>query len=330
MKNQMQRGFSVVELMVAVTLSMILMAGVLSIFASSKVTYLSNEKTARVQENGRMALDLIVRDIRASGYMGCAKAVPFNTTLNTPTALLWDYSRPMQGFEWTGPGSWSPALTTAVIPAAQAAQDGSDAILLRVAQREGTSQRVTNNLVSATDNPQVTAAVANGVMMITDCNASTVFQVTGNAPPVVQHIAGGATAAGPGNSTNNLSYVYQRDARLIPMQTIAYYVRNNSLWRVIGTNTPEELVEGVQALQIVYGEDTDADRIVNNYVAADAVTNWANIVSVSVSLLVRSEQTGTDIDSQTYNLLGTNVGPFNDRRQRMLFVTTAALRNVAI
>ncbi len=329
MNNQMQRGFSIVELMVAVTLSMILMAGVLSIFASSKVTYLANEKTARLQENGRMALDMIVRDIRASGYMGCAKAVPFNTTLNTPTALLWDYSRPMQGFESTG-ATWSPALTTAVIPAAQAPQNGSDAILLRVAQREGTSQRVTNNLASATDNPQVAAPVANGIMMITDCNASTVFQVTGNAPPAVQHIAGGATAAGPGNSTNNLSYVYQRDARLIPMQTVVYYVRNNSLWRVIGTNTPEELVEGVQALQIVYGEDTDADRIVNNYVAANAVTNWANIVSVSVSLLVRSEQVGTDIDTQTYNLLGTNVGPFNDRRQRMLFITTAALRNVAI
>ena len=181
MKQHMQRGFSIVELMVAVTLSMILMAGVLSIFASSKVTYLSNEKVARLQENGRMALDLIVRDIRASGYMGCAKAVPFNTTLNTPTALRWDYSRPMQGFESTGPGSWSPALTTAVIPAAQAAQDGSDAILLRVSQREGTSQRVTNNLASATADPQVAAAVANGIMMITDCNASTVFQVTGFA-----------------------------------------------------------------------------------------------------------------------------------------------------
>ena len=127
MKEHLQRGFSIVELMVAVTLSMILMAGVLSIFASSKVTYLSNEKVARLQENGRMALDLIVRDIRASGYMGCAKAVPFNTTLNTPTALRWDYSRPMQGFESTGAGSWSPALTTAVIPSAQAAQDGSDA-----------------------------------------------------------------------------------------------------------------------------------------------------------------------------------------------------------
>ena len=140
MRDPLQRGFSVVELMVAVTLSMILMAGVLSIFASSKVTYLSNEKTARLQENGRMALDMIVRDIRAAGYMGCAKAVPFNTTLNTPTALLWDYSRPMQGFEWTG-AAWSPALTTAVIPSAQAASNGSDAILLRVAQRSSLAQR---------------------------------------------------------------------------------------------------------------------------------------------------------------------------------------------
>ena len=82
------------------------------------------------------------------------------------------------------------------------------------------------------------------------------------------------------------------------MQTVVYYVRNDSLWRVLGSNTPEELVEGVQALQIVYGEDTDADRIVNNYVAANAVTNWANIVSVSVSLLVRSEQSGNDVDAR--------------------------------
>ena len=55
-----QRGFSLVELMVALALSLVLMSGVLSIFFSSKVTYLANEKTARLQENGRTALDLIV------------------------------------------------------------------------------------------------------------------------------------------------------------------------------------------------------------------------------------------------------------------------------
>src|SRR4030095_1398247 len=176
---------------------------------------------------------------------------------------------------------------------------------------EGTSQRVTNNLATATDNPQVAAAVTNGLMMITDCNASTVFQDTGNVQTTVLHAVSGATVNGPGNLTNNLSYVYQRDARLIPMQTVVYYVRNNSLWRAVNSNKPEELVEGVTALQMVYGEDTDNDRIVNNYVAPNAVTNWANIVSVSVSLLVRSDLSGNDVDGQTYNVLGTNVGPFN-------------------
>jgi type IV pilus assembly protein PilW len=54
-----QRGVSLVELMVSITIGLILMAGVLSIFMSSKVTYFANEKTARLQENGRVALDLI-------------------------------------------------------------------------------------------------------------------------------------------------------------------------------------------------------------------------------------------------------------------------------
>lgn len=321
-----QSGFSVIELMIALLLSLVLMAGVLSIFASSKVTYLANEKTARLQENGRMALDMVVRDIRSAGYLGCAKSVPFTSTLNTPTSLLWDYAQPMQGFEWTG-GTWSPALNPALIPAAQAA---SDVIVLRVARREGTAQRVSSNLASSTSNPEVAAAVQNGIMMISDCNAATVFQVTGYVAPGVEHATGGAGADGPGNLTADLGYVYRQGALLVPMQTVIYYVRNNSLWRALGSSVPEELIEGVQALQIVYGEDTDADRIVDAYVTANLVGNWANIVSVSVSLLVRSEEVGTDVDTSTYNLLGTNLGPFNDRRQRMLFTTTAALRNVAI
>ena len=45
--------------MVSITIGLILLAGVLSIFLSSKVTYFANEKTARLQENGRVALDLI-------------------------------------------------------------------------------------------------------------------------------------------------------------------------------------------------------------------------------------------------------------------------------
>ena len=99
MKAKLQSGFSIVELMVSIMLGLILMAGILSIFFSSKVTYFANEKTARLQENGRVALDFVTHDIRASGYGGCARGVPFTSTLNTPTALLWSYAFPLQGFE---------------------------------------------------------------------------------------------------------------------------------------------------------------------------------------------------------------------------------------
>src|SRR5262249_8867178 len=113
MNVKQQHGFSLVELMVSVTIGLILLAGVLSIFYSSKLAYLANEKTSRLQESGRAALDFLVHDVRSAGYMGCARAVPFTTTLNTPTSLMWNYAVPLQGFEATGTSA-SPAFSPAI------------------------------------------------------------------------------------------------------------------------------------------------------------------------------------------------------------------------
>ena len=95
------------------------------------------------------------------------------------------------------------------------------------------------------------------------------------------------------------------------------------------------LVEGVEALQVAYGEDTDADRIANDYFSADLVDDWDTIISVNLALLLRSEESGLDLDESTYQLLepalgGVTIDPADDRRQRMLFTTTAALRNRAL
>jgi len=87
-----QAGFSMVELMVALTLSLILIGGVLSLVYSSKVTYLENERVAGTQEGGRAAFELLLRDLRGSGFQGCAKPVvglvPSNNILAHPTSLL--------------------------------------------------------------------------------------------------------------------------------------------------------------------------------------------------------------------------------------------------
>ena len=74
------RGFSLVELMVAMALSLLLIGGALSIFFSSRLTYQVTDEASRIQETGRMALEFMLRDIRNAGWQGCSQAVPMVST----------------------------------------------------------------------------------------------------------------------------------------------------------------------------------------------------------------------------------------------------------
>lgn len=65
-----QRGFSLIELMIALVLGLFIIGGVLSVFIGSSQTFNANEALSRVQENGRFAIELIAEDIRNSGYTG--------------------------------------------------------------------------------------------------------------------------------------------------------------------------------------------------------------------------------------------------------------------
>ena len=340
MRMRTQSGLSLVELMVAMSLAVLLLAGVLSIFQSSKVTYLTNEKTSRLQENGRLALELMVHDLRSAGYGGCARETAFTSTLNNSAQTLWNYEQPVQGFESLNDGDYAPVLDIALAPAPIA---DSDVVVIRMPVRDRPIMTLEVDLASATANPQVPAAAgavaAGQIMLIANCEATTVFQASGFAvgpPSTVLHAAGGAN---PGNATADLGFQYLADSRLIPIQTVVYWVGDDgtgpALWRRVGNDAAEILVEGVQALQAAYGEDIDADRVANDYFSADAIDDWDDIISVNLALLARSEETGLEVDTSTYELLepdlgGLTLGPYDDRRQRMLFTTTAALRNRAL
>jgi type IV pilus assembly protein PilW len=67
-----------------------------------------------------------------------------------------------------------------------------------------------------------------------------------------------------------------------------------------GTSLP--LVTSVESLQLLYGEDTNRDGVVNRYVPWNLVSNSDNIISIKVSVVARSLKatSATDTASPTF------------------------------
>ncbi len=115
-----QRGFSMIELILALGLGLIVTAGVVQLFVGNNQTYTVLTGQSRLQESARYAMDFITRSARSTGYYGCD---PDNdkiyNTLNGPWANVFemDLTNPIQAFDYTGDGTgtdlgdWTPSIT---------------------------------------------------------------------------------------------------------------------------------------------------------------------------------------------------------------------------
>lgn len=98
-----QRGLTLVEILVALTISAFLIAGVIQLFVGSKQTYRGHDALSRIQENGRFAIDTMARDIRMAGY------APFNTVTLGPPVVTPTQVRVRWSDPGTGPLQCNPA-----------------------------------------------------------------------------------------------------------------------------------------------------------------------------------------------------------------------------
>jgi type IV pilus assembly protein PilW len=326
-----QAGMTLIELLIALLIGAFLLGGILQIFLGTKQSYRMAEGLSRMQENARFAMDLIGQDIRMAGFRGCNSQTPITNNLNSATDFFYNFNNSLQGFEATSdpgdsPETWSPTMETTKITEPLG---GSDVITIRRASGDG-------NLVTAhasgSDDltlADATGLSANGLVVAATCEGSDAFQITSITGTVLTHNAGAGT---PGNATQPLSRSYA-DGQVYPIATVSYYVRLTadglpSLYRRINSSAATELVEGIEQMQILYGEDTDAtpDGTPNYYTTADQVTNMANVVSIRLSLLVRTLDDNLAAEPQSYTYNDTTTTP-DDRRLRRVFTTTIAVRN---
>ena len=93
--NRHSRGFGLIELMIALVLSLIVILGVVQIFIAAKNTYVSQNAAAVMQEDARFALSKMVQEIRMVGMFGCLATVIDASTDNgfaasQTTPIRWD------------------------------------------------------------------------------------------------------------------------------------------------------------------------------------------------------------------------------------------------
>lgn len=329
-----QHGFTLVELMVAMTIGLLLLGGVIAILTATHQTYRVNEALARMQENARYAFQLLSRDIRMVGYFGCAgNGIPTVNTLNNATDFFWRLGQALEGFEATSMTAWTPALPdSGAIPSPLG---GRDIIVVR-----GIDGKETKVLSHPGGNPPGSADLKvtvgsglkeNHIVLVTDCQAAAIFQITNfntsSGQDNIVHNTGGTNT--PGNATKELGKEFT-GGELIKIATRSYFIRMiddwPALYHKIGTNDAEELVRGVENLQIEYGEDLDGNWTADIYRSADAVADWGKVVSVRVSLLMQSIENNIASQPQSYTFNGTTTTP-TDRRLRQAFTTVVALRN---
>lgn len=331
-----QRGLSLVELMIAMALSLLLILGVAQMFLSSKQTYSTNNALSRIQESGRFAMELMAYDIRNAGYKGDCVGAPNNLLNENSTSYspeLFDLTMAVMGWDQ----NVTPA-TAARITGLTNRTAGTDMILVKhAAQASGATAtgntQANSNTISVNDASTVPSGT---IVIVSDPLGCDVFQTAPN--PNATTLTRDNSNGTPGNKnagSANFSHAYDSGMEILSLQSALYYIGTGasgrpSLRRVTyntGTPMDVELVDGIENMQITYGV-TNAQRQVAEYKAAASMSNadWIRLGSVRVQLLAVSAESNVVPSAQTLSFNGANV-TIADRRLAQVFNTTFSVRN---
>lgn len=374
-------GVTLIELMVGMALGIVVVWVIGYAYLASKQAFRTQDVLSRMQENARFVFETLGYDLRQAGSPGCYfDAAKSSNGLSSATQALW-YGYPFNtttplitGVEIVG---YDDARNNSNTPTTDYLKDSSTGIL----RGDGLAVVGVDTL-----NEYKTTAITSpgGTFGLNGTSISKHGTLIANRPVVARDCQNHLTFVGQSSAANSIPttgmlHTFAANSRIFPLDANFYHIRSNvhgepALFRQrlgVGTATaglattckppvspnsggactyPEELVEGVEDMQITYGVDTSAtaDGAVDAYgtatqISAGSVTTpagaaqaipgansadyWKRVLAIRVNLLMvsRSDESITT-QAQRYTFNGTTTTP-TDRRLRKVFSTTLAIRN---
>ena len=340
-RRRIGRGFTLVELMVAITLGLFLLIGLISLLVSTVISRSELDKSSRQIDNGRYALQLLSEDIQLAGFVGAPSGAAFANVV--PVAC------PASIADLGYAATTSPGTSSVPLPTYQ----------------PGSTPTCIDHVMSGTAMMVVTRASTNAVSVASAVAGERYLQMSNCANDTLPF----AVAAGSATASFTLMQKDCLSSNLAPLRKIVQHIYYVSSCNVCGTDTTPTLkmaeyvngamtvtplVEGIENLQLDYGIDMDANGSPDCYTsnpsnppAAEiavavcpqttpaydwtvAATNWANVMTVRIHVLARNtEASGGWTDGRTYDmgLAVPSAGPFKDAVKRHVYSTVARLYN---
>ncbi len=296
-----QRGLSLVELMIAMTLGLLMMAGLTQIFISNQRSFTLSQALAYVQESGREGAAILAREIRNADYWGClseASEVVSNLNGGSGSDLLDNLTMGVQVYPDTD-------ATNQIV-------DGSHVVVLRGIDANNPVQvdKVPATGAASLHVSDASGLTAGDILMVSDCEHANIFQATNvTNGDIVVHNTGGTLT--PGNAFKDMPKAYSGNASIFRPTVVRYSVQfdddgrralvmerlqlSNNGGTASTLGDPIELVGDVRDLRTEIGLDTSDEGAVDSWAAppaqddANAADTLAQVLALRVSLLIRSQ-----------------------------------------
>lgn len=306
-----QRGLSLVELMISMTIGLLLLLGISQLIVQQNSTRNELEKSSRQIENGRYATQVLQDDIQLAGYYGTFNPPGNSTyTATTPCGITWN-----QGWV-SGPAAQVPVPiygypggAAAPLPCLPNYQPNTAVLVIR---HMGTT--TLGAAQGAVQDSQLPATQADGT--------STYLQVS-HCPKELPNQPFVLGTAGFTLHDKNCTTV----ANILKYYVRIYYVSscdvctpsdNIPTLKMVENNNavpPVAVVEGIENMQFDYGLDNQpaapaiGDGYPDTWTTTPLATDWPNVMAIRINLLARNtDRTTGYTDNKTYCLTG--VGPF--------------------
>lgn len=300
--RQNQRGLSLIELMISITIGLLILSAMATLFVNQSKTRTELDKSNRMIDNGRYALEVLSENLRVAGFYGERDIAPAGAIndpcTSTPATPALAELVAALGLHVAG---YNAATATAdimgTLPCGLTAtqlKTGSDILVLRRVST-ATPIAAANATVAPNGNSTVYLQVSN---CSTDTSGS--YQVAiGSAAFTAFQNKDCATPASLRPFIVQVYFVspYNNAGDGIPT------LKRRELDAATGAFVTTPLVEGIEYLQIDYGLDADADGAADSYVEdclLDAAC-WQAVVSVKLNIIARNiEPTAGHNDTKTY------------------------------